>query len=168
MLNILFCKKYGVTRTSNDYWLNRMWAEGRHQNISSVLSVQSLSVGLPFIRCSDAFICFPSAFFAGQDWDMLIKNYMPLQCSKTASQIADCFTQFECMICEYFRQESRRWETRIFWYKVPPNIAKYTPDLDERQRGPADTDGRGRQGVEACAERALGDRPNRLSHTYMA
>ena len=139
-------KKYGVTRTSNNYWLNRIWAEGRHQNISSVLSVQSLAVGLPFVRCSDVFICFPSAFYAGQDWKMLTENYMPVQCRKTASQIADCFTQFECMICEYFRQTSRRWQTRIFWYKVGNKIAKYDPDVEsakatgkrsENQGGPS-------------------------------
>ena len=60
---------------------------------------------------------------------MLTENYMPCQDRKTASQIADCFTQHEALVCEYFRQQSRRWETRIFWYKVPGNIAKYTPDV---------------------------------------
>ena len=122
-------KKYGVTRTSNNYWLNRIWAEGRHQNISSVLSVQSLSVGLPFIRCSDVFVCFPSAIYAGQDWKMLTENYMPCQDKRTAAQVADCFTQHEAMVCEYFRQTSRRWETRLFWYKVPTDIANYVPDV---------------------------------------
>ena len=122
-------KKYKVTRTSNNYWLNRIWQEGRHQNISSVLSVQSLSVGLPFVRCSDVFLCFPSAFYAGQDWKMLCENYMPIQCRKSAAQIADCFTQFEVLCCCYFRQESRRWETRIFWYKISKEMAKYQPDV---------------------------------------
>ena len=82
-------KKYNVTRTSQEHWLNRLWAEGRHQNIACVLSVQSLSVGLPFVRCSDVFICFPSAFYAGQDWKMLTENYMPIQSTREASAIAD-------------------------------------------------------------------------------
>ena len=79
------------------------------------------------------------------------------------------------MVCEYFRQESRRWETRIFWYKVRPNIAKYTPELDAGQRTPAGPDGRGKQGVEACADRALGgfgteeERSGEVvNHTYTA
>jgi hypothetical protein len=125
-------KKYNVTRTSQEHWLNRLWAEGRHQNIACVLSVQSLSVGLPFVRCSDVFICFPSAFYAGQDWKMLTENYMPIQSTREASAIADCFTQFECMVCQYHKQESRRWETRIKWYKVDKDIALYDAGLDDR------------------------------------
>ena len=118
-------KKYKVTRTSNNYWLGRIWQEGRHQNISCILSVQSLAVALPFVRCSDFFICFPSAFYSGQDHKMLTENYMPCQSKKTAEWISDHFTQHEALVCEYWRQSSRKWETRIFWYKVSKAIATY-------------------------------------------
>ena len=120
-------KKYKVTRTSNNYWLGRLWQEGRHQNISCVLNVQSLSVALPFVRCSDIFICFPSAFYASQDVKMLTENYMPCP-KKTAEWISDQFTQYEALVCEYWRQTSRKWETRIFWYRVSNKIAKYDAD----------------------------------------
>ena len=141
-------KKYNVTRTSNDYWLNRLWAEGRHQNISCVLSVQSLSVGLPFIRCSDVFICFPSAFYAGQDHEMLEKNYMPTSCRRTARQIADSFTQHEALVCEYWRQSSRRWQTRVFHYKVQKAVAVYDPEADEQHGTATATDAPDEKGAE--------------------
>jgi hypothetical protein len=120
-------KKYNVTRTSNNYWLGRLWQEGRHQNISCVLLSQSLSIALPYVRCSDLFICFPSAFYAYQDVKMLTENYMPCP-KKTAEWISDQFTQYEALVCEYWRQKSRQWQTRIFWYRVSTKIAKYDAD----------------------------------------
>jgi hypothetical protein len=123
-------KKYGVTRTSNNYWLNRLWAEGRHQNISVLLSVQSLSVALAFIRCSDVFICFPSAFYSGQDQKMLTENYMPIANKKQAEWVVDHFTQHEALVVEYWRQESRLWQSRIFYYKVSNRIAKYNAEIE--------------------------------------
>ena len=117
-------KKHGVTRTSNELWLNRLWSEGRHQGISCILSVQSLSVGLPFIRCSDLFICFPSSFYAGQDQKMLEQCYMPIADRKMAKLICESYTQHEAMVCSYWRQVSRKWQTRIFWYKVKRNVVR--------------------------------------------
>ena len=144
-------KKHGVTRTSHEYWLNRLWAEGRHQNISCVLSVQSLSVGLPFLRCSDAFICFPSSLYCGQDQEMLTKNYMPCGSRKTAEAIADTFCQHEALICSYWRQESRRWQTRIFWYKVSKEIASFN-GLETN----SSSDGPPQEGIRPTGQDATG------------
>ena len=136
-------KKYKVTRTSNNYWLGRIWQEGRHQRISSILSVQSLAIALPYIRSSDFFVCFPSAFYSGQDMQMLTVNYMPCQDRKTAEWIADHFTQHEALVCEYWRQSSRKWESRIFWYKVSKQIVAYDPSGDN----PNTSKPRGRENI---------------------
>ena len=124
-------KKYGVTRTSDNYWLNRVYAEGRHQNISVVLSVQSLSVGLPFVRCADVFMCFPSAIHAYQDIKMITENYVPMGNRRAAEALLDHFTQYQALVVEYWRQSSRRWQTRIKWYTIPQNFATCNVNLDE-------------------------------------
>ena len=78
----------------------------------------------------------PSAFYAGQDQEMLTKNYMPTPDRRTAELIADCFTQFECLVCEYWRQESRKWQTRIKWFRVPGKIATSQINIEDDGRGP--------------------------------
>ena len=47
---------------------------------------------------------------------------------KTAEWISNQFTQYEALVCEYWRQKSRKWETRIFWYRVSNKIANYDAD----------------------------------------
>ena len=141
-------KKFGVTRTDHNYWLMRIWAEGRHMGISACLCVQQLAVGLRFIRCSDVFLCMPSAFYAGQDQEMLTKNYMPCPNRKTAEWIADCFTQYEILVCEYWRQTSRAWQTRVKWFRVPGNIVTFRPNVEDGD-GARDERGAGRGGGAA-------------------
>lgn len=50
-------------------------------------------------------------------------------------------------MCEYWRQTSRKWQTRIFWYKVSKQIAHY--DTESAGRDRAERLPRIREGTEA-------------------
>ena len=148
-------KKHGVTRTSDNFWLNRVYAEGRHQNMSVILSVQSMSIGLPFVRCADLFVTFPSSLFAYQDVKMVCENYVPIGNRKLAESLLDEFTQYEALVVEYWRQSSRRWKERVRWYTVSGNFATCSINVGRVPRireGDQRRHGGNRHPTEACAD----------------
>lgn len=117
-------KKYKQTRTSQEFYLNKIWSEGRHQEISALLSVQSMTVALPFVRCSDCFLCAPASLYAHQDIKMLTENYCPCD-RKTALALSEKFGAHEFMCCDFFRMTSRNWRGRVFRHKVTKDIVRY-------------------------------------------
>ena len=79
-------KKWGKTRTSDCYWLGRLFNEGRHINASCCLVVQQIGIGLRFLRNADVACFFGSAINCGQDLKNIRLHYLPCD-SKTANWI---------------------------------------------------------------------------------
>jgi hypothetical protein len=117
-------KKWGKTRTSDCYWLGRLFNEGRHIHASVVLVVQQIGIGLRFLRNADVACFFGSAINCGQDLKSIRQHYLPCD-SKTADWILQSCYQHDVIVCEYFRQQSQDWRTKIKLYRVKKQIVNF-------------------------------------------
>ena len=93
------------------YWLGRIFS-----NISAVLCVQQVGIGLRFIRNSDVAAFFPSALSCGQDVKNVVQHYLPCDPS-TGRWILDSCFKHDIIICSYWKQDTRDWRKKYIFTK---------------------------------------------------
>ena len=160
-------KKWSKTRTSDCYWLGRLFNEGRHIRASVCLCIQQIGVGLRFLRCSDVACFFGSALNCGQDVKNVRQHYLPCD-SKTADWILNSCYKHDVIVCEYFRQESRDWKDRIKIYRVSKDIVSYEPGAgrEPSPEPPSEEPDDGRKRTDAPWHRSFADRKPAAKHVH--